>query len=149
MAPPPCRSCRRSASFHRIRPLSIHEVEALWPLVVIRGAVLVASGHQQVGTDESNDYAREGLVREQLIFDRASSVPSEVMTEIIAQQLGLRARGTARASTPSRLFDTDRIVGQLDLGVSSPLLDEGAWMTDAERPTSRRRSRRQSARRRE
>ena len=118
-------------SFHRIRPLSIPEVEALWPLVVIRGAVLVASGHQQVGTDESNAYARDGLLREQLIFDRASSIPSEVMTEIIAQQLGLRPPGSARTTTPSRLFDTDRTVAQLDLGVASPILDEGAWMTDA------------------
>ena len=117
-------------SFHGIRPLSIHEVEALWPLVVIRGAVLVASGHQQVGADESNDYALEGLLREQLIFDRASSIPSEVMTEIIAQQLGLRPPGSARTMTPSRLFDTDRTVAQLDLGVASPILDEGAWMTD-------------------
>ena len=116
-------------SFHRIRPLSIHEVEALWPLVVIRGAVLVTSGQQQVGTDESNVYAREGLLREQLIFDRASSIPSDVMTEIIAQQLGLRSPGSALTATPSRLFDTDRTVAQLDLGVASPILDEGAWMT--------------------
>ena len=116
-------------SFHGIRPLDIHEVEALWPLVVIRGAVLVTSGHQQVGTDESNDYAREGLLREQLIFDRASSIPSDVMTEIIVQQLGLRPPGSARAMTPSRLFDTDPTVAQLDLGVASPILDEGAWMT--------------------
>ena len=63
------------ASFHRIRPLEHPEVEALWPLVVIRGAVLVASGHQQVGADESNAYALDGLLREQLIFDRASSMP--------------------------------------------------------------------------
>ena len=118
-------------SFHGIRPLSIPEVEALWPLVVIRGAVLVTSGHQQVGTDESNDYAREGLLREQLIFDRASSIPSDVMTEIIAQHLGLRPPGSARTTTPSRLFDTDRTVAQLDLGVASPILDKGAWMTAA------------------
>lgn len=118
-------------SFHKIRPLSLHEVEALWPLVVIRGAVLVTSGHQQVGTDECNIYAREGLLREQLIFDRASSIPSDVMTEIIAQQLGLRTPGLELRLTPSRLFDTDRTVARLDLGVASPILDEGAWMTDA------------------
>ena len=93
--------------------------------------MLVTSGHQQVGTDESNDYAREGLLREQLIFDRASSIPSDVMTEIIAQELGLRPPGSARTTTPSRLFDTDRTVAQLDLGVASPILDEGAWMTAA------------------
>ena len=118
-------------SFHRIRPLSVAEVEALWPLVVIRGAVLVASGHQQVGADQSNAYALDGLLREQLIFDRASSIPSQVMTEIIAQELGLRPHGSARKTTPSRLFDPVGTVAPLDLGAAGPILDEGAWMTDA------------------
>ncbi|WP_435747310.1 aminotransferase [Microbacterium sp. PMB16] len=118
-------------AFHRISPLSVHEVEALWPLVVIRGAVLVTSGHQQVGTDESNDYARDGLLREQLIFDRASAVPTSVMTEIIAQHLGLRSPGSGVTVTASRLFETARTVAQLDLSVGSRVLDEGAWMTDA------------------
>ena len=118
-------------AFHRIHPLSIPEAEALWPLVVIRGAVLVASGHQQVGADESNAYALDGLLREQLIFDRASSIPSEVMTEVIAQHLDLRRPAAAWSMTPpSRLFDTHLKVGHLDLGVGSSVLDEGAWMTD-------------------
>ncbi|MDN3494918.1 aminotransferase [Planococcus sp. APC 4015] len=117
-------------SFHRIRPLSTDEIEALWPLVVIRGAVLVVSGHQQVTADESNDYARDGLAREQVIFDRATSVPSAVMTEIIARELGVGKREPARAMTSSRLFDTDRTVAHLDLGVTSRTLDDGAWMTD-------------------
>jgi Ser/Thr protein kinase RdoA (MazF antagonist) len=118
------------ASFHAVRPLETAEIEALWPLVVIRGAVLVASGHQQVGADESNAYALDGMLREQLIFDRASSVPSEVMTAIVAEHLGFPHPVPAVNITPSRLFDTDARVGHLDLGVGSPVLDEGAWMTD-------------------
>ena len=133
-------------SFHRIRPLSIHEVEALWPLVVIRGAVLVTSGHQQVGTDESNDYAREGLLREQLIFDRASSIPSDVMTEIIAQQLGLRPPGSARTTTPSRLFDTDRHRRATRSRRRQPHSRRRRMDDGRERPTSRRRSGRRSPR---
>ncbi|GAA4371163.1 aminotransferase [Paeniglutamicibacter cryotolerans] len=117
-------------AFHRIRPLSIHEVEALWPLVVIRGAVLVTSGHQQVGTDEFNDYARDGLVREQLIFDRATSVPSSVMTEIIAQDLDLRSPGSGIDIAASGVLDINGSVAQLDLSVGSRILDDGAWTTD-------------------
>lgn len=117
-------------AFHGVAPLSIHEVEALWPLVVIRGAVLVTSGHQQVGTDASNDYASDGLVREQLIFDRASAVPSSVMTEIIAQHLGLRSPGSPPKAPLSRLFDADRAAVPLDLSVRSRVLDDGAWMTE-------------------
>ncbi len=125
-----CRSVLPAIrSFHRLRPLSLAEVEALWPLVVTRGAVLVASGHQQVGTDESNDYAQEGLVREQRIFEQATSVDSLVMTEIIARDLGLRAPSAPLPVTASRLLDSDRAVALLDLSVGSRVLDEGAWMT--------------------
>ena len=95
------------ASFHSIRPLEIAEVEALWPLVVIRGAVLVASGHQQVGADESNAYALDGLLREQLIFDRASSIPSrgDDRDHRSPSRL-LRTPAPAMSVTPSRLFDS-------------------------------------------
>lgn len=116
-------------AFHAIRPLEIHEVEALWPLVVIRGAVLVASGHQQVSTDESNEYALDGLAREQMIFDRASSVPSPVVTAIIGEYLGLRSSTPAWSVAPSRLFATDPMLAHLELGVASSVLDEGTWMT--------------------
>ena len=119
------------ASFHRIRPLSMPEIEALWPLVVIRGAVLVASGSQQVRNDESNDYAREGLVREESIFHSASSVPSPVMTRIIAQHLGLTSSELAPKPAASRLIASDHSVALLDLGVGSRILDEGAWVTDS------------------
>jgi 4-aminobutyrate aminotransferase-like enzyme/Ser/Thr protein kinase RdoA (MazF antagonist) len=118
-------------AFHHIRPLSLAEVEALWPLVVIRGAVLVASGSQQVATDEANGYAQEGLVREQLIFERATSVDSRVMTEIIAQDLGHRSPSPAPPVTPTRLIEPDRSVAVLDLSVGSRVVDEGAWMTAA------------------
>lgn len=116
-------------AFHRVQPLTAAEVEALWPLVVIRGAVLVASGHQQVGTDESNGYAQEGLVREQRIFDQATSVDSLVMTEIIARDLGLRASSAPSPVTAGPLLDPERTVALLDLSVGSRVLDDGAWMT--------------------
>ncbi|WP_458864502.1 hypothetical protein, partial [Enterococcus faecium] len=40
------------AAFDRRRPLSDDEITALWPLVVLRGVVLVLSGRQQVRLDD-------------------------------------------------------------------------------------------------
>ena len=45
-------------AFHELRPLSPAEVAAIWPLVVLRGAVLVVSGEHQVQLDGGeNAYA--------------------------------------------------------------------------------------------
>lgn len=38
-------------AFHSIRPLSEDEVDAIWPLVALRGVVLALSGRQQVRLD--------------------------------------------------------------------------------------------------
>ena len=52
-------------AFHELRPLSASEVAAIWPLVVLRGAVLVVSGEHQVQLDGGeNAYAAEGIDRE-------------------------------------------------------------------------------------
>ena len=52
-------------AFHALRPLSPAEVAAIWPLVVLRGAVLVVSGEHQVQLDGGdNAYAADGIDRE-------------------------------------------------------------------------------------
>ena len=86
-------------AFHAVRPLCVPEVEALWPLVVIRGAVLVASGHHQAGVDEANAYAPAGFYREQLIFDRATRSPTG--DDPHRQGRGLHGRTAARADAPA------------------------------------------------
>ncbi|WP_244217735.1 phosphotransferase, partial [Streptomyces carpinensis] len=48
-------------AFHAVRPLSPKEAEALWPLVVLRAAGLVASGRHQAAVDEDNSYAKAAL----------------------------------------------------------------------------------------
>ena len=90
--PPSPRSTRE-------RPLSDAEIEALWPLVVLRGAVLVVSGHQQVAIDGANDYAAGQLAHEWRIFDVACSVPSDVMTALLRARLG-RPRRRPRSCRP-------------------------------------------------
>ncbi len=80
-------------AYHSVRPLSDAEVDAIWPLVVLRAAVLVASGCHQVAVDGDNDYAETRLVREWRIADQALSIPPEVMTGVIRDALGLGTSG--------------------------------------------------------
>ncbi|MFC9918302.1 aminotransferase [Agromyces binzhouensis] len=123
-------------AFHALRPLSASEVRALWPLVVLRGAVLVVSGEQQVQIDGgANAYAAEGVEREWRIFEQATSVPSAVMTRLIAEALGVElADGRADASRhrPTRIGldpapDHARTV-HLDVSITSDEVDAGAWL---------------------
>lgn len=65
------------------RPLSESEINALWPLVVLRTAVLVVSGHQQTSLDAANDYAAAGLEREWKMFEAATHYPTRMMTALL------------------------------------------------------------------
>ncbi|WP_353826526.1 aminotransferase class III-fold pyridoxal phosphate-dependent enzyme [Agromyces sp. SYSU T0242] len=127
-------------AFHSLRPLSTAELRALWPLVVLRGAVLVVSGEHQVQVDGgANDYAASGVEREWEIFARATSVPSAVMTGVLAEALGMDAAEAveaagvdARATRPTPLtadpaIDPDRAV-RLDVSITSDAVDAGAWL---------------------
>jgi 4-aminobutyrate aminotransferase-like enzyme/Ser/Thr protein kinase RdoA (MazF antagonist) len=113
-------------AFHRLRPLRSEELEALWPLVVLRSAVLTVSSHQQVALDGDHTHAATGLEHELEVFSRATSVPSAVMTNLIRAALGEpvsaarlpRSAGTLVDSAPSRL----------DLSTQSELMDAGVWL---------------------
>ncbi|WP_353814786.1 aminotransferase class III-fold pyridoxal phosphate-dependent enzyme [Agromyces sp. SYSU T00266] len=119
-------------AFHAMRPLSAAEVRALWPLVVLRGAVLVVSGEQQVQIDGgANAYAAEGVEREWRIFEQAVSVPSIVMTRLIADALDIDLGDRADAG-PARIaldpaVDLARAT-RLDVSITSDDIDAGAWL---------------------
>jgi 4-aminobutyrate aminotransferase-like enzyme/Ser/Thr protein kinase RdoA (MazF antagonist) len=76
-------------AFHAIRPLSTAEVDALWPLLVLRTAVLIVSGAQQVVLDPDNDYLSNQSDDEARMFAQATSVPMDVMTAVIRAGLGV------------------------------------------------------------
>ncbi|TGD88487.1 aminotransferase [Mycolicibacterium sp. CH28] len=117
------------AAFHAVRPLGSAEIEALWPLVVLRAAVLVVSGIHQAAIDADNAYAAEALDYEWQIFERATEVPIEVMTAQIREALG----GTHTSEPP--VADAALIGGlvrgavtRLDLSIESDAMDGGRWL---------------------
>ena len=117
-------------AFHALRPLSDDEIEALWPLVIQRGAVLVLSGRQQSRIDEDNDYATSALDREMRILVQALTVPPAVMAATIREALGLPVSQAAKWSGGNVLPALTK-VEILDAGTTSTLNDEGAWLTGA------------------
>ena len=114
-------------AFNDIRPLSAIEADALWPLLVLRTAVLIVSGAQQAVVDPDNDYVTEQSDGEWRMFEQAVSVPMDVMTEVIKADLGLsRAPEAVEVATP--LVDVASVVA-LDLSTTSDVYDDGRWLT--------------------
>ncbi|WP_027488852.1 aminotransferase [Allorhizobium undicola] len=75
-------------AFNALNPLTQAERQALWPLIVSRAAVLVASSEQQLAIDPDNDYIRGNVEHEREIFTVATSVPFSVMEAAILSATG-------------------------------------------------------------
>jgi 4-aminobutyrate aminotransferase-like enzyme len=124
-------------AFHTVRPLTAAEVDVLWPLLVLRTAVLIVSGAQQARLDPDNDYITEQSDDEWRMFEQATSVPIDVMTAVIRAELGLDASADA-VPGGSLIADLDPAsVATLDLSATSDVFDDvfepGAWLrADAE-----------------
>jgi hypothetical protein len=128
----PCSVLPAVRAFSELRPLSAEEATVLWPLVVMRAAVLVVSGEQQAAIDGVNDYVTGALEHERRLFERAMSVPAEVMTGLILSELGLSELSLGGGPLPSAspggaVLDLGRCA-VLDLSVQSDAVDEGAWL---------------------
>ncbi|WP_345803280.1 aminotransferase [Microbacterium sp. AZCO] len=120
---------RAVGAYHAVRPLDADELEALWPLVVARAAVLVASAHHVLSTDPGNVYAAENLVHERAIFESAVSVPLPVATALVRAAAG-EAVEPLEVPAGVRLIETSGEIAVLDLSATSPSLDEGRWLDD-------------------
>jgi len=121
----PCSVLPAVRAFGGLRPLSAAEAAALWPLVVLRAAVLVVSGEQQAAIDGVNDYVTGALEHERRLFERAMSVPAEVMTGLILAELGLAGEPP---QAPSGIAPALGRVAVLDLSPVSDAMDHGAWL---------------------
>src|SRR5690348_4761991 len=122
----PCSVLPAVRAFHAVRPLSAAEAAVLWPLVLMRSAVLVVSGEQQAVLDGGNEYVNGALEHERACFEAAVSVPAEVMTTLITNGVGFpRPRPRVAASAPG--VDLGRCV-VLDLSGQSDAVNEGAWL---------------------
>ncbi len=117
-------------AFHRERPLTGDEVQALWPLVLLRGAVGVVSGWQQAAIDADNDYAREALEHEWRILENALTVPTTVMTALVQSVVGAPASPLALPASFQPMLDGQARVTTLDLSPDSDAMDEGAWLRE-------------------
>ena len=139
----PLRVLDAVVAFHRDAPLGAAEARALWPLVALRAALLVASGWKQLEIDGDNEYARERIAGEQAIFDAATALPLAEVTELVLAALGYQGvaagselklvpapAGAAAGAEPLRpmLPGLAGEVAVLDPGVESEDLSAGAWL---------------------
>ncbi|MEO7122755.1 MAG: aminotransferase class III-fold pyridoxal phosphate-dependent enzyme, partial [Lacisediminihabitans sp.] len=115
-------------AFHRERPLTAAEVQALWPLVLLRGAVLVVSGWQQVAVDGDNEYASAAREHEWRILENALTVPTAVMTALVQRELGQPDASLTLPTSFRPMLDGPMRVTALDLSPDSDAMDEGAWL---------------------
>ena len=136
----PLRVLDTVAAFHADAPLSRDEALAVWPLVVLRAGLLVASGWRQLEIDGDNDYAADRIAGEQAIFDAATAVPLVEATEHVQARLGFAAVDPPAAETVAAapalgalLPDLGGAVVVVDPGVEAEGLDSGRWSApDAE-----------------
>ncbi|MDW5614355.1 MULTISPECIES: aminotransferase [Mycolicibacterium] len=129
-------------AFHAVRPLSVAEADALWPMLVLRTAVLIVSGAQQSVLDPDNEYLTEQSDAEQQMFDLATSVPIDVMTAVIKAGLGM-AQPSPPVRVQAQLIGADRTsTVTLDLSTTSEVYDDafdaaGVMRSDIEDESAR------------
>src|SRR2546423_11513710 len=82
-------------AFHALRPLSAAEAAALWPLVVLRAAVLVVSGEQQAAIDGVNDYVTGALEHERRVLRPGMWGPAPGVTGPVPARAGPAGRPVA------------------------------------------------------
>lgn len=112
-------------AYTRTVPLSDAELDALWPLVVVRAAVLVASAHHVLRTDPANAYAAENLRHEELILQAATSLPLPVATALARRAAGADAHPLP--APPARPMLRGPVTA-IDLSPASTALDGGRWL---------------------
>lgn len=114
------------AAFHHRLPLTEVEVDALWPLVQLRAAVLVVSGEYQVSLESDNGYADGNRGPERRSFAVAADLDLATMGTLIRWRLGDRS-APCTVATPDTLLVDAATATTLDLSTTAAGLDDGAW----------------------
>ncbi|RRV03919.1 aminotransferase [Pseudomonas sp. v388] len=115
-------------AYHRINPLHKEELQALWPLIVARSAVLVLSAEQQASVEPENAYIQANLAGEWNIFDVATSVPIPLMQAAILQAVGIEPEPVEQPIYFPLLPGLNgRAPTLVDLGVLSEHFAAGNW----------------------
>ncbi|WP_085684117.1 MULTISPECIES: aminotransferase [unclassified Pseudomonas] len=115
-------------AYHAVNPLQHEELQALWPLIVARAAVLVLSGEQQVSIDPGNTYSRDNLTHEWEIFRVATSVPLALMEAAIFSAVGQALPAIdSEGFAPLLPGLVGREFALIDLGVLSAHFEAGNW----------------------
>ncbi|WP_285425250.1 aminotransferase [Pseudomonas sp. efr-133-TYG-103a] len=115
-------------AYHAINPLGSEELQALWPLIVARAAVLVLSSEQQASIEPDNAYIQANLASEWNIFDVATSVPVALMQAAILDAVGERAEeDVVETFSPLLPSLSDQPFTMIDLGVLSEHFEAGNW----------------------
>ena len=112
------------AAFDRECPLADADIVALWPLVVSRAVVLVASAARVLADDPSNTYAQVRAPLERRMLERALSLSFEEAEILVRAALGrLAAMPSDVAPMIAGLEDAD----EADLSVASAVHSSGGW----------------------
>ena len=117
-------------------PLTEAELSALWPLILVRTAVLVVSGEAQVHLDGDNDYADANRAREWLAFETAAAQDGAELEALIRftvahQDVAAQTVADQRqpiAATGHPVFGPLDPAGRIDLSVTSAAFDAGSWL---------------------
>ncbi len=116
------------AAFDREYPLDDAEIIAVWPLIVSRAVVLVASAARVLAEDPTNRYALARAPLERRMLDRALALDFDDAEILVRAALG------RLATAPQVVTPMIRGLGEaaeVDLSVRSRLHDDGAWVRES------------------
>ncbi|NLT25255.1 MAG: aminotransferase [Microbacteriaceae bacterium] len=111
--------------FGRHAKLADAELAALWPLVRLRGAALVASGWTQVALDRDNEYARERMESEWRALEVAAGVDDELAEAVFRTTLGRPHRPGLEYA---KLADGLGRKSVVELSPDADVFDHGGWL---------------------
>lgn len=114
-------------AWQAIMPLNREELTALWPLIVIRAAVLVAASETQLSIEPDNRYVAGNIEHERRIFEAAQSVPASLMEIALMDAAGMPIDATPPGIGPL-LPDIDPgLFRMANLDVTDEAFHDGNW----------------------